>query len=339
MNFLSRFGLKVLLGRNSLFMRILITGGFGFIGGKLGQYLQQVGHQVILASRKASHPPSWLPNAEVEQIDWNDGRTLQNICTEVDVLIQAAGVNAHDCVADPETALEFNGLATARLVAAASRAGVRRFVYLSTAHVYRNPLVGIISEDTCPRNLHPYATSHLAGENAVLSAGLRGQIEGVVLRLSNAYGSPVHKNVNCWMLLVNDLCRQAIETRKMVLRSSGLQQRDFIAMKEVCRATDHLVRLDLGSGSPMQINVGSGASLSVLDMARLIQQRCKHVLNFEPELLRLESETVEKNELLEYRIDVLSGTGFKLLVNHSNEIDELLRFCDKQFPVKSEARI
>ena len=109
--------------------------------------------------------------------------------------------------------MDFNGVATKRLVEAASRAGVKKFIYLSTAHVYASPLVGTITEQTLPNNSHPYASSHLAGESAVLNADERGVIQGVVMRLSNAYGAPMHKGVNCWMLVVNDLCRQAVQTR------------------------------------------------------------------------------------------------------------------------------
>lgn len=313
-------------------MRILITGGFGFIGGRLGQYLQQNGHQVILGSRKASCPPEWLPHAEVAQIDWSDSRALKQICSRVDVVIQAAGMNAQDCASDPVAALEFNGLVTARLVAAASRVGVKQFIYFSSAHVYASPLVGTITEATCPRNLHPYATSHLAGEHSVLSANQRGQIEGIVLRLSNAFGAPVHKDVNCWMLLVNDLCKQAVQTRKLVLQTTGLQQRDFIGITEVCRVTEHLA---VGNGASMQpsiLNVGFGVSQSVLAMAQSIQQRCAQVLGFEPVLQHVQGEADEPPRMLSYRVDNLAALGIKSdFLENLAEIDSLLRFCQSTF--------
>lgn len=313
-------------------MRILITGGFGFIGGRLGQYLQQNGHQVILGSRKASCPPEWLPHAEVAQIDWSDSRALKQICSRVDVVIQAAGMNAQDCASDPVAALEFNGLVTARLVAAASRVGVKRFIYLSTAHVYASPLVGTITEEICPLNLHPYATSHLAGEHAVLSANQRGQIEGIVLRLSNAFGAPVHKDVNCWMLLVNDLCKQAVQKRKLVLQTSGLQQRDFIGMTEVCRVAEHLTVRNRASTQPGIFNVGAGMSQSVVAMAQLIQQRCAQVLGFEPVLQRVQGEADEPPRMLSYRVDNLAALGIKSdFLENSAEIDSLLRFCQSTF--------
>ena len=313
-------------------MRILITGGFGFIGGRLGKYLQQNGHQVILGSRKASCPPEWLPHAEVVQIDWGDIRALELSCNGVDVVIQAAGMNAQDCASDPVAALEFNGLVTARLVAAASRVGVKRFIYLSTAHVYASPLVGTTTEETCPRNLHPYATSHLAGEHAVLSANQRGQIEGIVLRLSNAFGAPVHKDVNCWMLLVNDLCKQAVQKRELVLQTSGLQQRDFIGMTEVCRVAEHLTVGNGASPQPGIFNVGAGMSQSVLSMAQLIQQRCVQVLGFEPVLQRVQGQADEPPRMLSYRVDNLAALGIKSnFLENSAEIDSLLRFCQSTF--------
>jgi UDP-glucose 4-epimerase len=328
----NRSGPKVRRGRFSLTMRILITGGFGFVGGRLAAHLAQAGHQIVLGSRKAIGPPAWLLQAEVAQINWDDAAALERSCKSVDVVIQAAGMNAQDCATDPVAALAFNGVATARLVAAASRAGVKRIIYLSTAHVYASPLVGTITEETCPRNLHPYATSHLAGEHAVLSAGGHGHIQGIVLRLSNAFGAPMHKDVNCWMLLVNDLCRQAIQKRKLILYSSGQQQRDFIGMTEVCRVAE---RLAFGSGDVSQtgiFNIGAGVVQPVFAMAQTIQQRCLQVLGFEPELQREQDRAKDPFAPLTYRTDRLDAMGLKLDgVNNLDEIDHLLRYCNTTF--------
>lgn len=297
----------------------------------MAQHLQQVGHTIILGSRKASKPPEWLPQAEVAQTEWNDGISMEQICAGVDVVIHAAGMNAQDCAADPVAALKFNGLATARLVSAACRAGVKRFIYLSTAHVYASPLVGTITEETCPLNLHPYATSHLAGENAVLGASQGGQIEGIVLRLSNAFGFPTHKDVNCWMLLVNDLCRQAVQIGKMILHSTGSQQRDFIALTEICRIAGNLVARDFVFNAPVVFNLGSGRAQTVIDMAQFIQQRCKLVMGFEPELQRPVTGADERHEILEYRSDRLTKMGISVGLDNSIEIDSLLAFCHEYF--------
>jgi len=312
-------------------MRVLITGGFGFIGGRVAQYLQQAGRQVVLGTRNPAYSPAWWPQAEVVTTNWHDVHALAQICNGVDVVIQAAGMNAQGCAAEPVTALEFNGLATTRLVAAATRAGVKRLIYLSTAHVYASPLIGNITEDTCPRNLHPYATSHLAGENAVLSANLRGEIEGIVLRLSNAFGAPAHRDVNCWMLLVNDLCWQAVMTGKLVLRSNGLQQRDFITLQDTARCVAHFVKLPFANCSDGLFNLGGERARSVYEMTQLVAARCQMVLGFTPPIERVKPPPEGHAIPLAYGTAKLKSTGFSLQSRFEDEIDATLSLCQMAF--------
>jgi len=133
--------------------------------------------------------------------------------------------------------------AVKHLMSPAIAAGLERFIYFFTAHVYGEPLIGRITEATLPRPIHPYAITHYAAKNFVLAAHNQNKITGVALRLSNGFGAPTHPNVDCWTLLVNDLCRQAVQTRKIVLRSNGLQQRDLIPLMDIGGAVRHLIAL------------------------------------------------------------------------------------------------
>lgn len=309
-------------------MKILITGGFGYLGGRVAQFLaNEVGNEILLGSRNHIQSPFWLPQSKVVQTQWDSSSALEKICAGIDVIIHTAGMNAQDCAQNPVAALEFNGSTTDRLVKAAASQGVRRFIYISTAHVYKNPLEGVITEETPLENQHPYATSHRAGEDAVRAAHEQGKIEGVVVRLSNAFGAPAHKDVNCWMLLVNDLCRQAVTTRKMILRSSGLQRRDFITIRDACRAIQHLIKLPADHLGEGLFNIGGNWSPTVWDVASLIQERCQLIFGFQPELT---SASPQKNDLvseLDYKIEPLRQSGFQLRSNKTEEIDRLLEFC------------
>lgn len=309
-------------------MNVLVTGGFGYIGGRLAQVLHRRGHKVMLASRRAMQRPAWLPDAEVVQIDWADPEQMTGICAGVDAVAHLAGMNAEDCETDPAVALAFNGGATARLVAAAITAGARRFLYLSTAHVYSSPLVGTISETTVPRSQHPYATSHLVGEVAVRSASSPGKIEAVVARLSNAFGPPAHVGANCWMLLLNDLVQQALDTRRIVLRSSGLQRRDFIPVGEACRALAHLLDLPKDKLGDGLFNIGSGWSPTVLEMAERVAHRVDLVLGYRPTIERLEEVSAAASVGLSYQPTKLMETGFSPAGEKviDEEIDSLIRF-------------
>lgn len=312
-------------------MRILITGGFGFIGGRLAQHLQHEERHIVLGSRNVNPPHRWLQDVEVVETQWSNCKKLEEICDGIDVVIQAAGMNAQDCAADPVAALGINGVGTARLLKAAISQKVKRFVYLSTAHVYSACLTGKINENTCPHNLHPYATSHRAGEEVVLGANYRGEIEGIVLRISNSFGAPAYKDVNCWMLLVNELCRQAVQNHELALNSSGLDRRDFVPMTEVCR-TIEFVSLGVFKGViPQIINVGTGVSNTVLEMALLIREQFMGIYDFDLRLKRPSLSDEATGESLEYQINLLKLTGYEASPDPRLEIERLLKFCEKAF--------
>jgi len=313
-------------------VKVLVTGGFGYLGGRISKYLvSQNNYQIILGSRRKTGMPPWLPRVEVVRLQWDLPGNLHHICSGVDAVVHTAGMNAQDCAADPTGAFEVNAIATGRLVDAAINSGVKRFIYFSTAHVYCSPLVGVLTEETCPVSLHPYATSHRAGEDLLRAAHQSGEIEGVVIRLSNAFGAPAHKDAKCWMLLVNDLCRQAVTNKKLVLHTPGLQRRDFIPLTDVCRAIKHLLQLSeqkLGRGV---FNIGGMWSPSIWEMACLIQSRCKALLGFEPDIIRPSPQSGELTNELDYRVDMLTKTGFQLDSGRAEEIDKLLKFCEAEF--------
>jgi len=310
-------------------MRILITGGFGFIGGRIGQHLSRNGHEILLGSRNINASPEWLPGSQVVQTDWNNTAVLADICNNIDVVIHTASMNDRDSLADPISALAFNGVVTSNLVQAACTQKVKLFIYFSTAHIYASPLTGSITEDSCPRNLHPYATSHRAGENGLLWAIKNEKINGCVVRLSNAFGIPAHKNANCWQTLVHDLCKQAVLTQKMVLHSSGEQQRDFIGMMDVCRAIAHFI--NPGTSLAPVINLGSGNARTVFEMAQFIRERCKVTLGFTPSLERQEPGSMEKHQPLYYNSIVLKEMNFLMDKDFEAEVDQLLLFCNQSF--------
>jgi len=266
-------------------MNILITGGFGYLGGRIAQFLaRNANNNIILCSRNKSVPPDWLPQAEVKQIDWNSDKSIKNICRDVDIVMHLAGLNAYECKSNPMAALEFNGVGTTKILYASVLNRVKKFIYFSTAHVYAAPLVNIINEESCTVNLHPYATSHRAAEDMVRYEHSCKKIEGVVIRLSNAFGVAAHHDVNCWMLLVNDLCSQAVRNKQINLKTSGQQRRDFIALDNVVRALWHIMNLSnkqLGNGV---FNVGGQWAPRIIDMAKIIQARCSEIYSYKPEI-------------------------------------------------------
>lgn len=318
--------------------KVLITGGFGYIGGRAAQHLIEMGHKVFIGSRSESNPPDWCPQAKVIQLRWTDSESILNACRNIDVVIHAAGMNASDCVTDPVGALEINGLGTARLVKSVTSNGVRKIIYLSSAHVYDSTLTGVIDEQTYPKNLHPYATSHLAGEKAMLT-GLQNSrnTTGIILRLSNAVGRPMTMNTNCWMLFVNDLCRQAVTTGNLLLKSSVNIQRDFVPMGNLLSILGYLVNNKSNEMGGDIFNVGSGSTMTLLDMAKKIQLRCRKVLGFSPSIQHSDGvNVIDKKNDFNYNVDKIKRLNISMTCDLDDEIDELLDFCMHSFNMKNK---
>ena len=305
---------------------VLITGGFGLLGGRLGQYLHG-DYNVILASRSDQDVPDWLPLSKTIKIDWDDEASLNDACNLVDIVIHASGLNAQACSSDPEKALLVNGVYTQNLVGAAINQSVKFFIYLSTAHVYSDNLLGVITEDMPTTNIHPYATSHVAGENAVLLAIRQKCIEGTVVRIANAFGSPVSKDVNCWMLLVNNLCKQAVVERYLTLNSDSRTVRDFVTIRDLCSVIGLLIEDNNASNI---VNIGSGKVYSIVEMATKIQSHCLNLLGFEPPITLKQKPSMNKNSF-HFQTNYLDSIDFKFDNDFDLEIRELIHFCEESF--------
>ena len=318
--------------------KMFITGASGYLGGRLVQaFVTEPRFHLRLGTRQPrAIRPAWPREAEIVPLDLFSPEDLDSACRGVRYVIHLAALNEIESLANPEEALLINGLGSLKLLEAAQRAGVERFIYFSTAHVYGAPLAGMITEESLPRPHHPYAITHKVAEDFVLAAHDKKTIQGLVLRLSNGFGAPAAVDVNRWTLIVNDLCRQAVTTGKLVLKSSGRQWRDFITLSDVARSVQHLLNLPASACQDGLFNLGGECSLQIIALAQRIANRASRFLGFTPPIQRPESGPAESFQPLEYKVDKLKSTGFTLRRNIDEEIDATLRFCKEVSGGKSE---
>jgi UDP-glucose 4-epimerase len=303
---------------------ILVTGAGGYLGGRLVAHLRESGRPLRLVSRPGGTGEAALRG------DLRDPAFARAALEGVTTVVHLAAPTEIESQANPLGAIDVTIAGTLVLLQAARAAGVARFLYLSTAHVY-GELEGTIHEETVPRPIHPGAITHRAAEDFVLAAS-RGGPSGVVLRLSSVVGAPTRPEVNRWTLLANDLCRQAITTSQLVLRSAGLQWRDFVPMSDVCRAISHLIDLSDDRLDDGLYNVGSGDALRVIDLAERIRDRTAALTGAAPTIVRPDPGPDERRRPLTYSVDKLWGTGFNFGGSLDDELDATLVMCRQLIP-------
>jgi len=315
-------------------MRVLITGATGYIGGRLIEVLAKSKNnfKITIGLRPNSiFKSEKFPNITTKSIDLSSPSVLDEICKGIDVVIHLAGINARDCENDSAKALLVNSVGTANLLHAAIHNSVKRFICMSSIHVYGELLSGEINEKSNTNPSHPYSISHKSAEELVEYAHSKNKIEGIIVRLSNSIGPPVNKEVNCWELLVNDLCVQALTSNRMIIRTSGTQTRDFLPMAETCQIIEHLMLIPSNKIGDGYFNAGSGTSRTVLEMTKIIRDRVFKATNNSPKIFCKIDDLYKSDLFMNYSIKRLKKSGFKFnnLENFNNEIDNLIKFIIK----------
>jgi UDP-glucose 4-epimerase len=312
---------------------VVIPGGTGYAGGRIVEHLARRGWRVRVTSRsRTTWPGSSSDHIEVIRLDENAPQARTECLRTAKAVVMLAGADESRSQANPAGAVRATCEQCMAWLQASHDAEVERFVYFSTVQVYGAPGEAVLSEDTEPRPIRPYATTHLAAELFTQAAHRAGGRSAVIFRLSNSFGAPVWPGIDQWPLLLNDLARQAVLDRRLVLKSDGLQARDFIPLSDVGRAVAWALERDARGAEAEVYNLGSGRSTTILEMTLRLAQRCETVLGFLPPISRAPDRSHVTDGTFSLATDRLARAGFAPQGDWDAELDGLLRFCRDHAP-------
>ena len=311
-------------------LNILITGGLGYLGGRVADSLKRNFPEttIILGTRrKIRDIPDWAESFKIIHLDICDSLSIEQAVVGSDTVIHLAALNEHESIKDIEAAWKTNALGTQALLSAANRKGVQRFVYFSTFHVYGD-YGETITENSPARPHHPYAATHRAAEDMIRFYQYYKNMDTLILRLSNGFGYPMDTGIDRWTLVFNDLCRQAVTSGKMVLKSSGKQHRDFISLHDVSAAVEHFLFRVRGQWKDGLYNLGGDGSLSIAEAAKTIARvyEKKYDKRIPIEIAGKDDEGPSNSA--HFNIDKLKATGFQLTGDMEMEIEQTLSLCE-----------
>ena len=302
-------------------MKVLVAGASGFIGGRLIRcLLDSPDIQIRAASRRQR---VWPAGVEGCIIDLARPECIDEACRGIDAIVNLIAMPERQCRLDPQVALRVNAGGALAIASAATAMDIGRFVQVSTCKVYGNTLAGTITEETRTEPRSHYAITHRMAEEYV-----RWQCpDSVVFRLANAFGAPADADVDCWDLIVNEMCRQAVLHRRITIRGSGRGWRSFVPMGDVIAGR----RLGIEQLSAGTYHLGAQGSTRFIGIAERIARVCDQTLGFSPSVGVDAAANDSADMPLDYRIDKLVAAGFTPKAAVDDEIRRTLLAVRQMF--------
>ncbi len=305
-------------------MKVLITGGAGFIGHHLALYLSSLGYEVLCVDNLSRSSPEVINTLRryginlivVDVLDINSLDVIMSRFKPEVVIHTAALVSVEESVKKPEEYFRCNVLGTLNTVRISTNYGVSRFIYLSSAAVYGDPIKLPVSEEHPLNPKSPYGLSKLLGEEVVKLYYRMYGLEYVILRLFNVYGP--RQFLNPYSGVITKFIDRVSKGLPPVIYGDGTQTRDFIHVLDVCR----VIQLCVSTEKVNEVyNVGSGKPLSINELADLVVR----VSGLD---LRPTYESSRPGDIRHSYADISKAVkylGFKPSVSIEEGIKELLR--------------
>jgi nucleoside-diphosphate-sugar epimerase len=238
-------------------MKVLVTGGAGYIGSILVRRLLEARHDVVVVDRLAfgAGPLRELEGRQDYRLvtgDIRDRPLIESLVRDREAIVHlAAIVGEAACAADPRMATETNFDATRHLAEAAAAAGIPRFVFASTCSVYGTGLADRLNEESALAPTELYAESRVNAELAL--ARITGsRFRPTVLRFGTVYGYSPRTRFD---LVVNLLTARALRDHAVSI-FGGEQWRPFVHVADVARALHASLEADLDRVGGQTLNVG-----------------------------------------------------------------------------------
>ena len=308
--------------------KFLITGGAGFIGSSITEFLITQGHSVKVLDNFFSGKKENLSFAkglgkdkfELIRGDIRDQAAAEKACEGVDaVMHQAALRSVPKSMDDPKSYNDVNINGILNMLQAAAKKKVKRFVFASSSSVYGDTDQFPEEESQYPLLISPYALSKLAGEYYCRIFSTHFGVETVCLRYFNVFG-PKQALDDEYAVVVPKFIHCILHDEPPPIFGNGKQSRDFTYIENVVSANF------LGATTPgikhEVVNVANGASQTVLYLVEALNKIIGK--NIQPKLLPLRAGDVFKTEaditkitkVLKYKPSVSFEEGLKKTVEY-----------------------
>lgn len=290
-------------------MRILVTGGAGFIGSHIVDRYVAAGHDVLVLDD--------LSTGKLANVDENARLERLDLCEfdRVDTLLgsykpdlvnhHAAQIDVRKSVADPVFDARINVLASVSLLTAAARHGVRGIIFASSGGTVYGETPQPVPETAAKAPVSPYGAAKHSVEGYLFSFSATGRLPGIALRYGNVYGPRQDPGGEAGVISI--FTGALLRGDRPTVFGTGTAVRDYIMVADVVRAnelaTEHLLTRDHPptTADDAAFNIGTGVSTSVNELYDLIASCCGVDQ-------RVEHVAPRTGELQESRLDIAKAS-------------------------------
>ena len=319
-------------------MRILVTGGVGFIGGHLAEQFVRDGHDVVVLDTLEPFYDVGIKEQNIEiaseavanrdgsyefvEGSITDPQLVGEVVDGVDYIYhQAAQAGVRASVENPEKTTRINIDGTFTLLEAARANDVKRFVNASSSSVYGKPEYLPYDEEHPTNPVSPYGASKLSAEHYVRVYNEVYDLPTVSLRYFTVYGPRMRPN----MAFTNFVSR-CLHGEPPVIFGDGTQTRDFTYVDDIVRANRRLLETDCADGEVL--NIGSTGRITITDLAQVIRDEIDPSLELiyndprEGDAEHTHADVSKAADLLDYEPSVSIQDGARQFVEWYRQNEE-----------------
>jgi UDP-glucose 4-epimerase len=256
-------------------LKILVTGGAGFIGSHLVDRLVSEDTEVKvldnLSTGNIKNIRSHVDSGSVEFLkgDIRDISIVKKAVEGVSAVVHlAAQISVAYSIENPAETYDVNTSATLKLLQASSEAGVKRFVFASSCAVYGDPKFLPITERHPTNPISPYADSKLKAEQHCLDFHAKRYFESVVLRFFNVYG--LRQGLNDYSGVITKFINNIQHHEPLTIYGDGTQTRDFVNVSDIVEAIKTSIYSSKAAGET--IHIGTAKPTSINELAKTLLQ-------------------------------------------------------------------
>lgn len=256
-------------------MKVLVTGGAGFIGRHLVMGLIENRHHVVVFDNLSNTSEKMLSFISGEfsfvKADITDYNQISVAVSGVDLVIHlAAIISVKDSVNNPEKTRHVNVTGTENLIKACVKNNVKNLIAVSSAAVYGDSpsAKDSLNEKSETKPTSPYGESKLEMEDLVKRYSASNSINSVILRFFNVYG-PGHSDE--YAGVISKFAQNIEEERPLVIYGDGLQTRDFVNIQDVIDSIRHTISRMEGKRSSTY-NIAAGKSVTIQHLAEVMNE-------------------------------------------------------------------